>query len=142
MAPRTFAVERLASVIGLPRHPAPRRCSIRPTGQRARTPPPRSTGRKVFAFDIPIDRATACIAVAGLREDGSPTVEVVQHEAGTAWVVDRLVELVDQHGGEVVVDDHGPAASPDPRTGAARGAAGRRRHERGGRRHRDSSSTR
>ncbi|MBF6557027.1 MAG: terminase [Acidimicrobiales bacterium] len=112
--PRTFAVERLGagdwpstatstpSVIDMDRWE-----SCRDTESTI-------DGRKIFAFDIPLSRDTACIAVAGVRSDDLPHVEVVQWDQGTGWVVDRLVELVEEYGGAVYVDDHGPAASLIP----------------------------
>jgi hypothetical protein len=110
---RTFAVERLG-VGDWPRTTPGAPPLIDPERWAACAGSSAIEGRKVFAVDIPLDRATACIAAAGQNEDGLPAVDIVQHEAGTAWVVDRIVELVDKHGGEVVVDDHGPASSLIP----------------------------
>lgn len=74
----------------------------------------RIDGSKVFVFDISPDRR-GCIAVAGLREDGLPHVEVVEHRAGTGWMVDRLLELAKKHNPSAVAcDAGGPAASLIP----------------------------
>jgi hypothetical protein len=61
----------------------------------------------VFAADITPSRSYGAIAVA----DGT-TVEIVDHERGTFWMVDRLTELAEKHGPTVVViDPSGPAGS-------------------------------
>jgi phage terminase large subunit-like protein len=46
-----------------------------------------------FAIDVRPERDFACIAMYGVRADGSGHVEVVKHLPGTDWLVDRLVEL-------------------------------------------------
>ena len=71
-------------------------------------------GRKTFAYDIPKDRTSCAIAVAGKRDDGLPHVEVIEYGRGVAWVVDRLVELVKKHDAEVYCDDYSPAAALIP----------------------------
>lgn len=51
-------------------------------------------GEKVcFAVDVPPERDSATIGVASERPDGKFHLEVVDHQSGTGWVVDRLVEL-------------------------------------------------
>jgi hypothetical protein len=54
----------------------------------------------VFALDVSPDQSWAAIAVAGLRADGLPHVEVtsftaggVDHRPGADWVVPRMVDL-------------------------------------------------
>ncbi|KAH2778510.1 hypothetical protein KXW38_008429, partial [Aspergillus fumigatus] len=54
------------------------------------------------------DAEHAAIAVAG-RLDGELVVQVIEHHAGTSWVLPRLRELVDRHGAPVVIDPGGPA---------------------------------
>jgi phage terminase large subunit-like protein len=46
-----------------------------------------------FGIDIPPDRKSASIGVAGWRADGRMHVEVIEERSGTAWVVGRAVEL-------------------------------------------------
>lgn len=46
-----------------------------------------------FAVDVPPERGSASIAVAGRRDDGRWHVELVDRRDGTGWVVDRLVDL-------------------------------------------------
>jgi hypothetical protein len=63
-------------------------------------------GELTWAVEVAMDRASACIAVS----DGE-AVELVEHRAGTGWVVGRVAELVEHHGGEVVLDGTGPAGA-------------------------------
>lgn len=69
-----------------------------------------------FAVDIPPERKSAAIAIASLRADGVMHVELTEKEKnpGTAWVPDRLVELVARWGGSVVLDPASPAGSLIP----------------------------
>lgn len=73
----------------------------------------------VFAVDVTPDRSRASIGVCGLNEDGHPAVELIAHGGGTAWVVDRLKELLTDHPRcrGVVISPRGPAGSllPDVR---------------------------
>jgi hypothetical protein len=46
-----------------------------------------------FALHVNLDRTRAAVAYAGRRPDGLVQVGMVDWRAGTAWVVDRLVEL-------------------------------------------------
>jgi phage terminase large subunit-like protein len=65
-----------------------------------------------FAVDVTPDRSSASIALAGRREDGLLHVEVVDNHSGTAWVVDRLVELRDKWSpSAIAVDPGSPAGS-------------------------------
>ena len=69
-------------------------------------------GKVAFAFDVNPERSYATIGVAGKRPDGRKHVEVVEHKAGTRWIVARLVELREKWGPcAVVLDGNGPAAS-------------------------------
>lgn len=54
------------------------------------------------------DAARAAIAVVG-RRAGELVVQVVEHGAGTSWVLPRLRELVGRHDAPVVIDPGGPA---------------------------------
>ena len=69
------------------------------------------TGTPTFSYDVAPDRATAAISVSGRREDGLSHIEVVAHNSGTGWVVDRLEELTQRHGGDVVIDPSAPGGS-------------------------------
>jgi hypothetical protein len=65
-----------------------------------------------FAFDVRPDRSSSSIAVAGLRADGLPHVEIVDRKRGTSWVPARLVELTGSHtAAGVLCDQASPAAS-------------------------------
>lgn len=65
-----------------------------------------------LSFDVTPDRAWASIGVAGNREDGLGHLEVIEHRRTTAWVVDRLVELVLKHDPVAIVwDTRSPAAA-------------------------------
>jgi len=67
---------------------------------------------QAFALDVAPDSEWSAIAVAGLREDGVPHVEVIENRLGTTWVADRLSELLSDHGPRpVVVDPKGPVRS-------------------------------
>jgi hypothetical protein len=69
-------------------------------------------GVPVVAFDVTPDRARASIAVAGLRADGLPHIEVAEVGAGTSWVVDWLSARVPRWNiTTVVCDPAGPAGS-------------------------------
>jgi hypothetical protein len=80
----------------------------------------RIVGGKVWAVDVTLDGRRASIAVAGLRADGLPHVELVDNRLGTGWIVERLTDLHKRHGaatltkGEanypgVILDPYGPA---------------------------------
>jgi hypothetical protein len=65
-----------------------------------------------LAFDVSPDRQTASIAAAGRRDDELMHVEVIDHRAGTGWVVKRLRELYERHYPQTIVcDGKSPAAS-------------------------------
>ena len=55
--------------------------------------------RLVFAFDVAPDAAWAAIAVAGDPGDGRCAVEIVDHRAGTDWLVPALTTLRDRWKG-------------------------------------------
>ena len=62
----------------------------------------------VLALDVTPDRSMAAICAAGHRKDGKIHVEVVEHRAGTEWIVDWLAERAGRYG-PLVVDPGGPA---------------------------------
>lgn len=67
-----------------------------------------------FAVDVTPERSHAAICAAG-RSGEAVHVEVVDHRPGTAWVVERLVELVEKWSPcAVVIDPGGPAGSLIP----------------------------
>jgi phage terminase large subunit-like protein len=67
-----------------------------------------------FAIDVSPDRVTS-IAVAGVRPDGRVHVEVVENRGGTAWVPDRVADLVAQWSpSAVVMDPSGPVGALKP----------------------------
>jgi len=110
-SPRAFCVERL-SVGDWPALTLSSGDRLTDEDWEACTDPnSRIIGRKGWAIDMRPNRSASAIAVAGARPDGAPHVEVVEHRPGTAWVVDRAVELVDRHGGPVALDSRSPAAS-------------------------------
>jgi hypothetical protein len=59
----------------------------------------------VFVYDVSPDGSSAVIAVGGRRDDGLEHVEIVDHRSGTAWLVDRLVELSERHSPEEIACD-------------------------------------
>jgi hypothetical protein len=112
MDPRTFAVERLG-VGDWPRVDAVDAKGINKDTWAALCDPGSVPLDPVcFAFDVKPDRSKSAIGVAGRRADGKRHVEVVEHKAGTGWVVDRLLELVEKHAPvSVICDERGPAAA-------------------------------
>jgi len=66
-----------------------------------------------LAFDVSPDRAHASIAAAGVNQLGEPHSEIVATFEGTGKVVAELARLDEAHAPiAIVVDCHGPAASP------------------------------
>jgi hypothetical protein len=58
------------------------------------------------------DQSWAVIAMAGLRSDGNRQVRLLENRRGTAWVADRLVDLIrDYPNAELAVDPSGPAGA-------------------------------
>jgi hypothetical protein len=64
-----------------------------------------------IAVDTTPDQSVTSIAIAGLRADGLPHVEVIENRRGPLdWVVPRLVELVARHRPRaLVIDEYSPA---------------------------------
>jgi phage terminase large subunit-like protein len=63
-----------------------------------------------FAIDVTPERSYSAIAAAGWRSDGRLHGEIVDHRAGTGWLVDRVVELAAKHKPHRVTLDAGAAA--------------------------------
>ncbi|WP_062441299.1 hypothetical protein [Herbidospora daliensis] len=73
-----------------------------------------------IALDVTPDRSWGSIAAAGRRADGLEHVEVIDHRAGTGWMVARTLTLIERWGPcAVVVDGAGPAGSLIPDLEAA-----------------------
>lgn len=73
-----------------------------------------------IAADVTPNRSHGSIAVAGQRADGLSHVEVIEHRAGTTWMVARLVELALRWKPvRLVIDAGGPAGSLIPDLQAA-----------------------
>ncbi|MCW3039369.1 MAG: hypothetical protein JWM31_1274, partial [Solirubrobacterales bacterium] len=71
-----------------------------------------------LAFDVSPDRSSASICAAGLRDDGIPHIERLPASkapgpdtlTGTRWLVDRLLQLIEDHDPVAVVcDQRSPA---------------------------------
>jgi hypothetical protein len=71
----------------------------------------RIESQRHFALDVSPDRRWASYGVAGRRHDGLLHVETVHREPGTAWVLDRGVELFGRWRTPIRIDKGGPAAS-------------------------------
>jgi hypothetical protein len=68
-----------------------------------------------FALDMPWDRTSVTITVAGVRGDGLRQVEVIDSRPGTTWAVPDLAERAARHQpSTILVDGNGPAASLIP----------------------------
>lgn len=69
-------------------------------------------GSRALAFDITPDRGSSAIGGAGLRGDGAAHLALVEHRAGTSWLVPRLLELIERNDPvAIVVDGASPASS-------------------------------
>lgn len=75
--------------------------------QRVLDPTTAPSGRLSFGVDVAMDRSYAAISVS----DDSGRVELIEHREGVSWVTDRLLQLVRQHKGHIVVDGYSPANS-------------------------------
>ena len=65
-----------------------------------------------IAIDVTPSRDYTSIAACGLREDGKSHVELIDRRAGTSWVVERVLELIDRwHPVAIALDVAGPAGS-------------------------------
>lgn len=65
-----------------------------------------------LAVDVTPEADYAAIVIASKRDDGRVHVELVEHRAGTGWVVERVAGIVERHvRGPVVLDGASPAAA-------------------------------
>lgn len=115
LSPQGFAVERL----GVGDWPDPdggeEQVIDRDSWDRLADVSSKIEGPPAFAFDVNPERTYAAIAVAGKRADGRKHLEVIDHKAGTRWVVPELVRLAEKWGPcAVLVESAGPAASLIP----------------------------
>lgn len=62
-----------------------------------------------LAVEVSPEREWASLTVCG--HGGQRVVELVDHRPGVAWVVERVAQVVDRNGAEVVLDAGGPAGS-------------------------------
>jgi hypothetical protein len=78
-----------------------------------------------FAVDVPWDRSSTTITVAGVRADGLRQVEVVEQRPGTQWAAVDVAERAARHQPTVIlVDANSPAASLVPELEAATASVG------------------
>lgn len=71
-----------------------------------------ATGPVVFAIEVKWDRQAAAIGVAGKRKGGGRHLEVIDHDIGTVWVIERMKHLVRKHKNlGVIIDPGSPANS-------------------------------
>lgn len=115
LGPREFAVERL----GVGDWPDPDGTGVSvidmETWRRLADETSSVADPVCLAFDVSPDRSMAAIGVAGVRPDGLAHVEVIDHRAGTGWLVDRLAGLVETHRPVAVgCSGAGPGASLVP----------------------------
>ena len=68
-------------------------------------------GAVAFAIDVEPSRGHGAVAVAGGSGKGGTRVEIVEHRAGTDWLVARAKDLQTEWGGLVAVAAGSPAAS-------------------------------
>lgn len=71
--------------------------------------------RPVFAIDVAPHHASASIVAVGSAV--VPVVELVDQRPGASWLVPRLREVVDRHGGTVALNSAGPVGSLIPELG-------------------------
>lgn len=67
-------------------------------------------GDVTVAIDVAPDRSCASVGIAGRLADGTPHVSIADRLPGTAWVVDRVVELKKDWRPRLVVVDPASAA--------------------------------
>lgn len=72
--------------------------------RRVCNPTAKPDGQLRFGVDVAEDRASSAIVAVG-----GGVFELVDHRAGTGWVVGRCNELTAMHGGRVALDFGGPA---------------------------------
>jgi hypothetical protein len=112
MAHRTFAVERLNIGDWPDPDPEAGRTISAEAWNACADPASRPLDPVCFSVDVPPNRGSAAIGAAGRRADGRTHVEIVDQRAGTAWLGDRLVGLVERNQPVgVVIAKASPAAS-------------------------------
>jgi hypothetical protein len=88
----------------------------------------RVTDPVALAFAVAPDRSAGAVAVAGRRGDGITHGELLEHRAGTGWLIPRVLELAGRHDPCVLVinpagaagafekelGEHGFAVKPGP----------------------------
>jgi hypothetical protein len=68
-----------------------------------------------IALDVRPTRSHSAIAVSGLRADGLPHIEVIEHKSGTNWVAERVQEVQRAHKcGPVLLANRSPAMALVP----------------------------
>jgi hypothetical protein len=112
MSARTFAVERL----GVGDWPATDDSAKRPIAPEAwdacKDTSSVPAEPVALAFDVDPERAHACVAIAGWRDDGKPHVEVLEHRRSTNWVVDLVKAVIAKRAPAIILADvSGQAAS-------------------------------
>jgi hypothetical protein len=96
MSPKTFAVERIG-IGDWPSEDGTDRVISEAEWSAQALPDAAITGPAVFAVHAGRDSASAAISVAGVTEDGTVVVQLVQVGNGVAWVAPRMAELVARH---------------------------------------------
>ena len=75
-------------------------------------PQSQPSGLVSVAVDMAPEGTTTSVGVAAARADGRWHVELVEHRAGSGWVVERVAQIVERHAtGPVVVDGASPAVA-------------------------------
>lgn len=117
LPPAEFGRERL----GWWEDPAESGADIDPQAWASCSDPAAAPGDPVaIAVDVSPAFRSAAVVACGSGADGRPVLEVVEHAAGTAWVVERLRALQQsQHCGPVGLDPAGPASALLPDLAAA-----------------------
>ena len=119
LGPDEFARERL----GVGTYPADgARWAVIPADAWASLADAASQAADRLAFAVAVDGKEGrrgSIAVAGVRADGLVHAELADYRPGTSWMVPRLTEMWQRHGGTVVVDAAGYEGSLIPALEAA-----------------------
>lgn len=75
-------------------------------------PQSQPSGLVSVAVDMAPEGTTTSVGVAAARADGRWHVELVEHRAGSGWVVERVAQIVERHAtGPVVIDGASPAVA-------------------------------
>ena len=69
------------------------------------------SSRVVVGVAVSVDRAETAIGVAGLDDDGTPRVEVIEVRPGSAWSAGRAAAIARRQNAVVVIDSIGPSAA-------------------------------